>query len=299
MRKKLLLALVTAVFLLSVALVGCQGGGIAQEEHDRVVAQLENEQAEVAEAQTQLTGAQNELDDLTAEKAAVDAELAAAQAELATAQAEIPVAQARIAELEAQVSSLREQYELVGETVAETVEKIVKYYHDTHVYTAYDLFVCADMAAEIWNMLEAQGINSIMVVGNKDTAIEDILLSNHTWVLAEVAPGEYLALEATGGYVVLESDNPLYYRGWSFDSPADIKDYQNLVREYNTRVSIRNELAAEDREVVDLYNQSTNQQEADQLLAVHDKLAELILQHESVLISIKAEIESLATECGG
>ncbi len=277
MYRKLLLVLVAAVFLLSFALTGCQGG-IAQELYDRVAAQVEEAQAELAEVQTNLAN-------LGAEKAAAEAAL--------------DDAQDRVAELVTQVESLKEQYELTGATPAETAEKIVKYYHDTHVYSTWDLFTCSDMAGEVWNMLKAQGINAVIAVGNIDNPISDILQSNHAWVLAEVAPGEYLALETTGGYVVPESENPLYYRGWTFDSPEGEKDYQKLVREYNTRVSIRNELAAEEREVVEEHNQSTDQQEADKLLAVRDKLAELILQHESVLNSIKAEINSLATECGG
>ena len=78
-----------------------------------------------------------------------------------------------------------------------------------------------------------------------DTAITDILQSDHAWVLATVAPGEYLALETTGGYVVKKSENPLYYRGWSFNSPADLKSHNDMVKEYNTRVGFRNQLNTE------------------------------------------------------
>ncbi len=275
MRKKVLFALVAAVFLLSFALAGCQGG-IAQELYDQVLAQFN-------EAQDKINEARSNIDNMEAERDAFLAELGEARS--------------KVGELEGLVNSLKEQYELVGATPAETAANIVRYYHETHVYSTWDLFICSDMAGEVWNMLKAQGINAVIVVGNIDNPISDIIQCNHAWVLAEVAPGEYLALETTGGRVVLESENPLYYRGWTFDSPTGEKDYQKLVREYNTRVSIRNELAAEDREVVEEHNQSTNQQEADKLLAVHDKLAELILQHESVLNSIKAEMESLATEC--
>jgi hypothetical protein len=45
-------------------------------------------------------------------------------------------------------------------------------------------------------------------------------------------------LETTGGYAVLEKDNPLYYRGWSFDNPREYKRFIELRQEYNIRVSI-------------------------------------------------------------
>lgn len=263
-----------AVFLLSFVLVGCQSG-ISQELYDQVIAQLKEAQAKISEMQ-------GEVKDLKAQKEAVDAEL--------------KTAQANISELQGQVGGLKEQYELVGATPAETAGKIVRYYHETHIYSTYDYYVCSDMASDVWNMLKAQGIGAIIVVGNKDTAIGDIVQSNHAWVLAEVEPGEYIALATTGGFVVPKSENPLYYQGWFFNSPGELKRYNELIREYNIRVGIRNGIAAEDREVVDEHNQATNQSTADKLKAVHDKLMELIEQQEADLNNIKSEIEGLATQ---
>ncbi len=283
MHRKLLLVLITAVFLLSFVLVGC-GGGIPPEQYERVAAELRDAQAEI-------TGLKNQVNDLQAQKGNIDAELQAAQAKVAELQGQV-------GGLEGQVGGLKEQYELVGATPAETAEKIVRYYYETHEYSTIDLFICSDMASEVWNMLKAQGIGAIIVVGNKDAAIGDILLSNHAWVLAEVAPGEYLALETTGGFVVPESENALYYRGWYFDSPAKLKNNNQLVREYNIRIGIRNQIAAEDREVVTEHNRATNQSTADKLEAVHSKLIELIEAQEAEMNEIKAEIDSLATKCG-
>ena len=196
---KLALVLTTAVILLSFLLAGCSSG-IPQAQYEPVAAQLVKAKEQVARLQDEVKG-------LTAQKDAANAEL--------------KTAQAKIAELQGQVGGLKEQATLTGATPAETAAKIVRNYHETHVYSTYDLFVCSDMASEVWNMLKAQGISAIIAVGNKDTAIADIIQSNHAWVLAEVAPGEYLALETTGGYVVPRSQNTLYYRGWSFNSPAD------------------------------------------------------------------------------
>ena len=273
MQRKVLLVLIMAVFLLSFVLVGCQSG-IPQEQYEGIAHQLVKAKEEIAKLQ-------DETRDLQAQKQAVEADL--------------QTAQAKISELQGQVGGLKEQYELVGATPAETAENIVRYYHETHVYSTYDLFICSDMASDVWNMLKAQGIGAVIAVGDTEKAIGDIVQSNHAWVLAEVAPGQYLALATTGGFVVPKNENPLYYQGWFFDSPKKLKRYNELIREYNIRVGIRNQIAAEDREVVDEHNQATSQSTADKLKAVHDKLMELIEQQEVELNSIKSEIKGLAT----
>jgi len=274
MKKRLLLALITAVLLLSVALAGCQTAGITQVQYDQLAAQL-------TDAQANLSKVQNDLTKLQSEKSALDAQLKDAQS--------------RIASLQGQVGGLKEQATLTGATPAETAAKIVKNYVETHVYSTIDYFICSDMASEVWNMLKAQGIKAVIVVGNKDTAISNILQSDHAWVLAEVGPGEYLALEATGGYVVTKSKNPLYYRGWSFDSPTSLKSHNELVREYNTRVGFRNQIAAEDNKVIEEHNQATDPATAERLEAVHNKLVELLKQQEAALNDVMSEINKLAT----
>jgi predicted nuclease with TOPRIM domain len=270
---RLVLALATILILCALILAGC-ASGIPQAQYDSVSAQL-------AEAKEQLARSQDEANTLRAEKSALESELQAAQA--------------KVTELSGQVGGLKEQATLAGATPAETAEKIVRNYHETHVYSTYDLFVCSDMASEVWNMLKAQGIAAIIVVGNKDAAISDILQSDHAWVLAEVAPGEYLALETTGGFAVPRSQNPLYYRGWSFRSPADLKANNDLVKEYNIRVSIHNEIVAEEKEVINEYNRATDQKTADKLEAVHNKLVELIEAQETELKDIMSRINGLAT----
>jgi outer membrane murein-binding lipoprotein Lpp len=274
MQRKVLLALTMAVFLLSFLLAGCQSG-ISPEQYEGIAHQL-------VKAKEEITRLQDEAQDLLAQKQAVEADL--------------QIAQVKISELQAQVGGLKEQYELVGETPADTARNIVRYYHETHVYSTYDYYVCSDMASDVWNMLKAQGIGAIIVVGDTEKAIGDIVQSNHAWVLAEVAPGQYLALATTGGFVVPKNENALYYQGWSFDTPKELKRYNELIREYNIRVCIHNEIAAEDREVVDEHNQATSQSTAGRLKAVHDKLMELIEQQETELNNIKSEITGLATQ---
>ena len=270
---------VTGILILTVLLAGCGAAGIPQAEYDRVNAEIQDWQARIAELQNEL---RSEISKLEEQSSNVDAELEASQA--------------KVAELQNQITSLQEQYELVGETPAETAGKIVKYYHETHVYSTWGMSVCSDMSSEVWNMLKAQGINAIVVVGKIDAAIGDILQSDHAWVMAEVAPGEYLALETTGGYVVPKSQNLLYYRGWYFDSPAKIKANNQLVWEYNVRVDVHNQIVAQDGEIVEEHNRATNQSEAEKLEAVHDKLSELIKEQQAEMNRIKSEIDVLATE---
>ena len=277
MKTRLLVSLIAIVFIISIFLIGCQSGGITQDLYDGVVEQVNNAQDTIAQLQEQVEALQEAKD-------AADADL---QAALAT-----------INDLQLQISSMAGQYDLTGDTIVETVTNIIEYYHDTHAYSKPDLFVCSDMASEVWSMLKAQGINARIVVGSKDTTINDIILSDHAWLLAEVDGGEYLALETTGGYVVYEEENPLYYQGWYFNSPAEMKSYNSLVREYNVRVEIINRIIAEDQAVVDEYNSSSNPSERGKLGAVHDMLEELILSQEADLLTIEDTINDLATMCG-
>jgi hypothetical protein len=142
---------------------------------------------------------------------------------------------------------LQEDYD----TPAEIAQKIVKQYHETHVYSEYDFFVCSDMALDVWDMLKAQGINAIIQIGNVKTEAKDITDADHAWILAEVSPGEYLALETTGGYAVW--DNPLYYKGWSFDNPKEYKRYVELKYEFNVRANIVKGLVDRTQIVLDEY----------------------------------------------
>ena len=258
--KKAFIAVAAFLISLSLVITGCTGGGVAQEDYDALAAQLAGIQAQYNALQTDYSQLENENESL----------------------------KARIAELE-------DKYVLTGDTTAETVANIARYYHETHEYSAADLFVCSDMAAEVWNMLKAQGINAIVAVGSVNRSLTDIIESDHAWVLAEVAPGEYLAVETTAGVVKTKDDNPLYYRGWYYASPAMIKDYQFRVKEYNTCVTIHNNIIAHDNEVIQLYNASANQTEADKYEAIHNKLTEIIHEIQADMLALTEKINNTAT----
>jgi len=212
MKSTALLISTMVIALVSCLFVGC---GVPQEEYDKVNAQLRASQAQVTELQREYSSVIADLRD----------------------------SQAQIVELQSEIGELKEQYEIVGETPIETAENIVKWYHETHIYTKYDFFVCSDMALDVWNMLKAQRIDALIQIGNVETGAENITEADHAWVLAESSPGQYLALETTAGSLVWREDNPLYYQGWSFDNPREYKRFVELKYEYNIRVKIIEQLA--------------------------------------------------------
>lgn len=173
--------------------------------------------------------------------------------------AQLIASQSQATELQRQIDELKEKYELVGETPAETAQKIVKQYHATHIYSEYDFFVCSDMALDVWDMLKAQGINAIIQIGNVKTEAKVITDADHAWILAEVSPGEYLALETTGGYAVWEEDNSLYYEGWQFNNPREYKRFVELKQEYNMRVSVIDQLTNKAQKTYEEYQELANE----------------------------------------
>ncbi|MFC1921325.1 hypothetical protein ACFLYQ_06350, partial [Chloroflexota bacterium] len=140
----------------------------------------------------------------------------------------------------------------------ETAINIVEQYHETHTYSKTDLFVCADMAMDVWNMLQAQGIDAVIQIGDVEKAVTNMQDSGHAWILAEVAPGQNLALETTSGKTVSRTENPLYYAGWSFENPSEYKRFEELKYEHNIRVEIYNSLAAHQQQVATDYNASVD-----------------------------------------
>lgn len=269
--KKALMIIISLTLLLSIVLTGCSSG-VSQADYDALLAQL-------ADARTQLNDLQADLSEVNDAKAASEAAL-----------------QNQIDELSRQMEDLKVRYEWIGLSTAEIAEKIVQNYNATHVYSQIDLFVCSDMASEVWNMLKAKGIASVIVIGNKDMPITDIMQSNHAWVLADIGDGQKLALETTGGFSVSRDKNPLYYRGWTFASPSDLKKNNDLRKEHDLRVGFRNLLAAEVNNAMNLYNNSGSQVEADKYFELYNKLKELKDAQETIINQLKVQITELAAQ---
>jgi hypothetical protein len=146
-------------------------------------------------------------------------------------------------------------------------EQIAAEYYGSHTYTEDEVYDCDNMAQDVWNMLKAKGINARIAVGDfqpgnasrieykrsapgtsesenyglinvyeyscKDTGLlNSSMIDNltHAWVLAEVSPCNWLAIECTGGYVVHREENGKYYSGLTFSNP---KNYRNFLELYS------------------------------------------------------------------
>jgi hypothetical protein len=109
-----------------------------------------------------------------------------------------------------------------------------------------------------------------------------------------VAPDQYLALEATGGYSVSKKTNPLYYQGWSFYNPKQLKNYLQLEREYNDAISKYNSALNDYNNIVNQYNNAglitrltLKSQVDDKQLILQQRTQDLnqIIQQISALLS--------------
>ncbi|MFA5064946.1 MAG: zinc ribbon domain-containing protein [Dehalococcoidia bacterium] len=115
-------------------------------------------------------------------------------------------------------------------------KRINQQYLRTHTYIKGETD-CNDMAIDIWNMLQTQGIVSIIVAGNVDdpAPLTSLNQCNHAFLLifnlgeGESTPRAFF-LEPTNGQCYFSEDferNPqlkLYlYRGFYYTKPSDLK----------------------------------------------------------------------------
>ncbi|MBN1161904.1 MAG: hypothetical protein JXA17_08155 [Dehalococcoidales bacterium] len=273
MKKKIFFALAVAVLLFSVVFTGCSGG-VSQAQYDQIVAQLADAESQLTQAQSDLAALQTERDDLDALYQDTASQLSG------------------VTQL---LDDLQVQYEYVGMTDAEIAEQIVINYEASHLYER-DVYDCNNMASDVWNMLKAQGIDAVIVVGSVDNYITDIIQSDHAWVLAEVAPGEFLALDATIGHAFTRETGSRYFRGWSFADPAALKANDDLRNEYNVRLSFILILNSEANIAANLHNNATSQAEVDKWLTLYNKLVELRDAQDALLDDLMIQIMALATQ---
>jgi len=115
--------------------------------------------------------------------------------------------------------------------ITQVLEDIIQVYQVTHTYSKKDFFVCADMALDVWNIVETKGINARIGVGSIQNPHANWRDFNHAWVVAEVSPNRWLALEPTMGTIVHSYTNRNYYRGFFFDTPREFKEYVDLKKQ--------------------------------------------------------------------
>jgi hypothetical protein len=126
--------------------------------------------------------------------------------------------------------------DIVNKRDFDQLQKIVREYRLSHTYSMADLFVCADMSIDVWNILKTKRINARIMAGRVDqdinnlNGLEYISQINHAWVVAEPQAGMAMPLETTGGFVVT-SDKPnyrLYLEGLDFGNPRSFKEFIEL-----------------------------------------------------------------------
>jgi len=113
-------------------------------------------------------------------------------------------------------------------------EEIVQKYYETHAYNESGILECGDMACDIWELLEGEGIHSKIMIGRLDREVANISEADHAWVVAEIAPNKWFALDPTEGQ---SATNPLYYIGWHFATPTEFRRYQQLITQFNAQSS--------------------------------------------------------------
>lgn len=114
--------------------------------------------------------------------------------------------------------------------------RMLNEYRSAHTYSMDDLFVCVDMANDICNMIKTRGMDADLVVGRVDedtSGLSDweyLSTMNHAWVIAEIEPGSWVPVEATGGFIVPTADPKyeFYTHGVRFNRSADFKTFIEL-----------------------------------------------------------------------
>lgn len=123
-----------------------------------------------------------------------------------------------------------------NEKIIKELQDLVEEYFNKHEYSKEDLFVCTDMALDLWNQLKTKNIPANIVVGcleKRYPAEEDF---NHAWVVAGPISGKYVAMDPTSGEVIL--DNERYYNGFYFDNPKNLKEYTGSLDDYKSQANV-------------------------------------------------------------
>ncbi len=216
-----------------------------------------------------------------------------------------------------------------AESNVRVCEQIAADYYKSHTYTEDDVYDCDNMAQDVWNMLKAKSINARIAVGNFDfedngrigdgrpigenldsgssgefeacdsvSGDSDLLNSgvidsfNHAWVLAEVSPGSWLAIECTGGYVVYSDENENYYGGLTFSNPKNYRNFIDLYADWKVQALDYEDKRLYYNGLVETYNNSSYFDQ--QAMKSGVEVAENILhEKEKVFLQTDAELKAL------
>ena len=119
------------------------------------------------------------------------------------------------------------------------------------------------MACDVWNQVIAAGINAEIAVGNiekhsytKTYEYKDI---NHAWVLAEVSPNVWIAIECTAGRTIGEEENKLYYHPYiCFQNPKQLHSFNDLSKQITLQEQRYDNAVNHYNKLVDVYNSSNS-----------------------------------------
>ncbi len=118
------------------------------------------------------------------------------------------------------------------------LEELARNYNETHTLSPSDRFACIDASCDLWNQIRTKGIRTGLMAGNldKDSRQEDwikyVREINHAWVMAEIAPNRWIAIESTNGTVVLPESSKYasYLRGEYFVNSRELRGFDELRR---------------------------------------------------------------------
>jgi hypothetical protein len=97
-------------------------------------------------------------------------------------------------------------------------------YYNSHIYITNEID-CVDMSCEVWDILQKQGIKSLIAVGNLQLTGETFGQCDHAWLMIPNSTGRYFALEATNGQLYF-ADNPAlnqYAECFLYAKPSDLR----------------------------------------------------------------------------
>jgi hypothetical protein len=211
-----------------------------------------------------------------------------------------------------QKSTVAVTIESQEDTNIRVLRQIVEDYHKIHSYNLDDYFICADMAQDVWNIVDTRGMRALLVAGNIKNPAAGWKEYNHSWVIVETAPRQWVALETTGGFLVYKNNNPNYYRGIFFENPRELKNNMDLRRDYNNGIvryeTMVNQYTAKKseynteqnyyRSLADSYNndyagKDLTPAEYNESVKIKNSLD----SEEMKLVRVKAEMDQLSVTC--
>ncbi|MDQ1255298.1 MAG: hypothetical protein QG646_4577 [Euryarchaeota archaeon] len=211
----------------------------------------------------------------------------------------------------------------------QTCEQIAAEYYKSHTYSEDDIYDCDDMAQDIWNMLKAKGVNARIAAGDfekkstsgieggkpvhksqesgnpgkietynytcQDTGLlnSDIIDNlTHAWVLAEVSPGYWLAVECTGGYIVYNEEDGNYYHGLTFSNPKNYRSFLELYSNWKRQIKDYENERAYYNKLIDKYNSASNSEQT--AIKINLEVQEERLQEkQNNVLKTDSEIQAL------